>query len=108
MLPARAGKHEHSFGLTKVALLAYHSAMAHDETNQPPEHDPLTTGELISLQEAAKYAGLSKHSLLTYARNGRLKAKKIGSQWTTTRAAIDEYLRSRDLDSIPKKYRKST
>jgi len=48
---------------------------------------------------------LSKHSLLTYARNGRLKAKKIGSQWTTTRAAIDEYMQSRHFDNIPKKYR---
>ncbi len=81
--------------------------MTNDDTNIP-QPDPLTIGELISLQDAAEYAGLSKHSLLTYARHGRLRAKKIGSQWTTTRAAIDEYLQSRDLDSIPRKYRKST
>lgn len=82
-----------------------------DETSAsttPPHSDLLAVGELISLHDAAEYAGLSKHSLLTYARHGRLRAKKIGSQWTTTRAAIDEYLRSRDLNSIPKKYRKPT
>ena len=77
----------------------------HDTTPQPI--DPLTVGELISLQEAGEYAGLSKNSLLVYIRNQRLTAKKIGSQWVTTRAAIDEYLASRDLESIPKKYRKT-
>ena len=67
--------------------------------------DPLTIGELITLQEAAEYAGLSKNSLLAYAKNGRLKARKRGWMWFTTQAAIDAYLASRDLASIPKKYR---
>jgi excisionase family DNA binding protein len=71
-------------------------------TSQP---DPLTIGELISLQDAAEYAGLSRDSLQGYIRRGRLKAKKLGSQWVTTRAAVDEYLQSRDFQSIPKKYR---
>jgi excisionase family DNA binding protein len=81
-----------------------------DDPNTPrdEELDPLAVGELISLQEAAVYCRLSKHSLLTYARNGRLKAKKIGSQWVTTKAAVDEYMLSRDIDSIPKKYRQSS
>ena len=35
----------------------------------------------------------------------RLKAKKIGWMWVTTRAAVDEYLQSRDLKSVPRKYR---
>jgi len=69
-------------------------------------NDLLTVGELISLQQAAEYAGLSKNSLLVYVRNQRLKAKKIGSQWVTTYAAVDAYLHSRNLDTIPKKYRK--
>lgn len=78
--------------------------MADDIDNQEPV-DPLTMGELISLQEAADYAGLTKGTLHDYIRRGRLKAKKIGSQWVTTRASIDEYLASRSLDNIPKKYR---
>ena len=67
--------------------------------------DPLTVGELITLAEAAEYAGLEKLSLYNYIKRGRLKAKKYGPIWLTTRAAIDEYLASRSLDNIPKKYR---
>ena len=79
--------------------------MSTDENNPP---DPLTVGELISLQEAAEYAGLAKNTLHNYAKSGRLRAKKLGPIWVTTRAAIDEYLQSRDLESIPKKYRDRT
>ena len=80
--------------------------MTNDETNNP-QPDPLTIGELISLQQAAEYAGLTHDSLQGYIRRGRLKAKKLGSQWVTTRAAVDEYLQSRSFDNIPKKYRRS-
>jgi excisionase family DNA binding protein len=76
-----------------------------DPTDNTEPIDPLTIGELISLAEAGKYCGLSKHSLLTYARNGRLRAKKIGSQWVTTQAAVDEYMSSRDIKSIPHRFR---
>ncbi len=73
-----------------------------------PETDPLAIGELITLEEAAEYAGLARESIHSYVKRGRLKARKRGFQWFTTRAAIDEYLQSRDFDSIPKKYRKDT
>jgi excisionase family DNA binding protein len=78
--------------------------MAEPTDNQEP-FDPLTVGELITLAEAAEYAGLTSNSLKDYVRRGRLKAKKIGKFWVTTRAAVDEYLTSRNLDNIPKKYR---
>lgn len=81
--------------------------MTHEKTNNP-QIDPLAVGELISLQQAAEYASLKKDSLHDYIKRGRLKAKKIGGFWVTTRAAIDEYLQSRSLENIPKKYRKST
>ena len=87
-------------------FVAYYSPMTYDEINMPqPEQDLLTIGELISLQQAAEYCGLTKGSLHEYAKKGRLKAKKIGRMWVTTRAAVDEYLASRSLDNIPKKYR---
>jgi len=73
----------------------------------PETQDSLTIGELISLQDAAKYAGLARDSLQSYIRRGRLKARKIGSQWVTTHAAIDEYLQSRSLENIPHKHRKT-
>ena len=78
--------------------------MADPTDNQEPV-DALTVGELITLAEAAEYAGLEKKTLHNYALQGRLRAKKIGIYWVTTRAAIEEYLASRNIESIPKKYR---
>jgi len=88
-------------------IVAYHSEMSDEQTN-PLQHtpDPLTIGELISLQEAAEYAGLTRDTLQSYIRRGRLKAKKVGPIWITTRVAVDTYLRSRSFDNIPKKYRR--
>lgn len=68
--------------------------------------DPLTVGELRPIKELAEEFPLTYHSLRTYAKTGRLRAKKFGNQWSTTRAAIEEYLASRDLNTIPKKHRK--
>jgi excisionase family DNA binding protein len=80
--------------------------MSSSDSNQA--RDPLAVGELISLQAAAEYAGLTKDSLQGYIKRNRLKAKKIGNIWVTTRTAVDEYLASRDIESIPKKYRNRT
>ena len=100
------GNHNtHRFLVDDRSFLTYDSTMTHDETNIP-EQDPLTVGELISLQEAAEYARLSKGSLYNYAVRGRLKAKRVGAQWVTTRAAVDVYLQSRNFENIPIKYRK--
>ncbi len=89
-----------------LECISYYSSMTDNETNNlQPEPDPLTVGELISLQDAAEYAGLSRDTLHNYARLGRLRAKKIGWQWLTTRAAVDAYLHSRHFENIPKKYR---
>ena len=85
--------------------VTYNKNMTNDETKQSSPIDLLIIGDLISLQEAAKYAGLTKGTLHSYAKSGRLKAKKIGSFWVTTRAAVDAYLQSRHLENIPKKYR---
>jgi len=87
-----------------LGFMAYHSSMTDDETNTP-QADPLTVGELISLQDAAEYAGLTRDSLQGYIYRGRLKAKKLGPIWVTTKTAVDQYLQSRDTESIPKKYR---
>jgi len=78
--------------------------MADDTNNQEPV-DPLTVGELITLQEAAEYAKLGKRTLHDYIKRGRLKAVRKGWMWLTTHAAVDAYLVSRNTDNIPKKYR---
>ena len=82
--------------------------MMSDDINLPAPSDPLSVGELISLEEAATYAGLTRKSLRNYALKGRLRAKKLGSQWVTTRAAVDEYMVSRSMENIPQKYRRSS
>lgn len=68
--------------------------------------DPLTVGELITLQEAAEYGGFKKNTLHNYIKRGRLKAVKKGWMWFTTRAAVDQYVISRQLENIPRKYRR--
>ncbi|NTV65164.1 MAG: helix-turn-helix domain-containing protein [Oscillochloris sp.] len=80
--------------------------MTSDQAN--PLDDVLRIGDLLSLQEAAEYCGLTKGTLHDYAKRGRLKAKKIGRMWVTTKAAVDQYLLSRDVESIPRRYRKPT
>ena len=79
--------------------------MPDSSENLPP--DPLTIGELITLAEAAEYAGLSKESIHNYVKRGRLKARKRGWMWFTTQAAVEEYLVSRSFENIPKKYRQN-
>ncbi len=82
--------------------------MTNPAENQSDTPDPLTVGELITLIDAAEYAGLAHETLLNYVRRGRMRARKFGRIWVTTRAAVDEYLASRDLESIPRKYRKDS
>lgn len=85
--------------------------MHDDNDNQPTADqsaettDPLTIGELRPLKDLANEFALSYNSLRGYANRGRLRAIKFGNQWATTRRAIEDYLASRDLDSVPKKYR---
>jgi hypothetical protein len=62
-----------------------------DENEQPSPIDPLTIGELINLKEAADSSGFSVSYLRDIATSGRLRAKKIGRDWLTTRAAVEHY-----------------
>jgi hypothetical protein len=52
--------------------------------------------QLISLSDAATIAGLTMKHLGLLARRGDLKARKIGRNWVTTRAAVEEYLGDAD------------
>jgi excisionase family DNA binding protein len=69
------------------------------------DYDPLKVGELITIPEAAELSGYNSKFLARLAAKGRLKAKRSGSAWLTTLAAIEEYKDSRNLKNIPKKYR---
>ena len=49
--------------------------------------------ELIPLSEAAVICGLSQDHLGLLARKKLLQARKIGRNWVTTRAAVEDYMR---------------
>jgi hypothetical protein len=63
------------------------------ESNNPI--DPLTIGDLMSLIEAAEKTEFSAVFLRELAAKGRIRAKRTGSIWLTTVAAIEEYKKTR-------------
>jgi len=57
--------------------------------------------ELITLQEAAKFSGLSASHLALLVRRGDIWGVKLGHNWLTTAQAVKEYL-ARDRRPGPK------
>lgn len=51
--------------------------------------------KLISVKEAAEIYGFHPDYLARLARNGRLKAQKIGGVWITTQTDVEIFIRSR-------------
>lgn len=62
---------------------------------------------LLTLPEAAKKYGFEAVTLRGYAQRGRLEAVKIGRDWYTSDQAMKKYIGSREIEKIPKRYRKS-
>ena len=60
-----------------------------DQTNEDNKN------RLISLADAASIYGFSPDYLRNLVRRKRLKAQKIGGVWLTTRANVEEYIKSR-------------
>jgi excisionase family DNA binding protein len=63
-----------------------------EEADNPTEDKT----RLISLAEAAEMYGFSHAYLRRLAEKKRLKAFKIGRNWVTTPADVEEYIRSRE------------
>jgi excisionase family DNA binding protein len=63
---------------------------------QAPEPPKAATGtpELLSPGDVANTLGVSEGDVIATIEAGDLKAKKIGSTWRITRAAVDEFLKS--------------
>jgi excisionase family DNA binding protein len=59
----------------------------------------LTKGDLISLKEAAAVSGLSHSHLRYLCRTGKLKAKRLGRDWFTTRDAVANYVADNEMRS---------
>ncbi|MFW6282477.1 MAG: hypothetical protein ACOC1P_00285 [Minisyncoccales bacterium] len=58
----------------------------------------------ISLKEAAKHCQYSQEYLSLRARQGKLKAKKIGRNWATTKEWVKEYEKKMEAYKKGKKY----
>jgi len=71
-----------------------------DEDREDSEYRP-RWDELITLQEAAKFSGLSYSHLRYLARNKEIWAERLGHNWFTTEQAVREYL-ARDHRPGPK------
>jgi len=80
-----------------------HSPSAFTNTS----NELLAADELISLAEAAVQVGLSPDSLRRYALQGKLQARKLGRNWVTTMAAVEQYMSRRNASKAPKRRRKS-
>ena len=52
--------------------------------------DPLD--EVLTLAEAARLSGISAHTLAQQADKGKLRARKMGHTWITTKTWLDAYL----------------
>ncbi len=60
----------------------------------------------IELHDAAKKYGSTWRALRQAIYRHKLKGFKIGSAWFSTQAAVKRYLENRNVDKIPKSYRK--
>lgn len=58
--------------------------------NQPESTPDLR--ELITLKQAAEISGLSYSHLRLLARQGKIRAIRLGHEWFTTAKDVDEYL----------------
>ncbi len=57
----------------------------------------LSSGDLISIAEAANFTPYSAEYLSLRARTGHLKAMKIARNWLTTRRAVLLYLKQQEM-----------
>ncbi|MCB6541354.1 hypothetical protein SDC9_84732 [bioreactor metagenome] len=58
---------------------------------------PLTDEEKstrpLTLEEAQEYLRVGRNVMLRLFQNGEVQARKVGREWRTTKAALDDYMR---------------
>ncbi|MTI89578.1 MAG: helix-turn-helix domain-containing protein [Balneolaceae bacterium] len=63
---------------------------------------------LYSVDDLHEMLGISKMTLRTYLREGRLRGRKLGVSWYVTEEAIREYFEEPHQNSSPQKKKKKT
>jgi excisionase family DNA binding protein len=58
----------------------------------PAATGPKEVPNIMGVTEAAEYLGVSVEDVVQLCTSGELKAKKIGSQYRISKAAIDEFM----------------
>ena len=68
--------------------------MGADETRPGAGHEGRRDelDDIRTLIEAGTLCGLSPHTLAQQAEKGKLRARKVGHTWITTRQCLDAYL----------------
>ena len=49
--------------------------------------------KLYTLKEIEPILGVTHRSLLTYVKEGRLKASKVAGKWRVTQAAVEQFIK---------------
>jgi len=70
------------------------AASATPSPNTPPATGGSPLPELLSPADAARILGVSEEDVMATIQNGELKAKKIGTTFRITRAALDDFLKA--------------
>jgi hypothetical protein len=55
----------------------------------------VTLADVLSLAEGARVSGITAHTLAQQAERGRLRGRKVGRTWITTRQWLSEYMQER-------------
>ena len=48
--------------------------------------------DLISIKEATRFCGLSERHIRLLLKQGKIKGKKLGHDWVTTKEFVSEYI----------------
>ena len=67
--------------------------------------DYFSFDDLISIKEAARFCGLSERHIRLLLKQGKIKGKKLGHDWVTTKEYVGEYINTnRKPGRKPKKH----
>ncbi|MEW5985207.1 MAG: helix-turn-helix domain-containing protein [Chloroflexota bacterium] len=61
---------------------------------------PITTFDVLTLEEAATYLRLPKETIERQATRGQIPGRKIEDTWRFLKTAIDDWLRTHDSRTI--------
>ncbi len=83
-----------AMGQMMGSILGGTQQQAPAQTQAAPASESKTFPDIMGVTEAAEYIGVTVEDVVQLCMSGELKAKKIGSQYRISKAAIDEFMSS--------------